>query len=172
VAIEGCSEITGKWAKKAEKEYEAVNTEAGRYFSLLAVSPERKTWLNFRKRREVMMPIGQGLVDDTPMQVSRPSQVVHLRVEKAYRKSAKSLTDTSLTHVALLHLQNSLIADVQRADADHIDLLGKKQSSLLLSIAAHAGNLGTGLTNYHSESLKKAATSYRDIEYCTSPIIS
>jgi len=38
-AIEGCAEITAKWAKKAEKEYDAVNAEAGRYFSLLAVSP-------------------------------------------------------------------------------------------------------------------------------------
>jgi len=28
----------GKWAKKTEKEYDAVNAEAGKYFSLLAVS--------------------------------------------------------------------------------------------------------------------------------------
>jgi hypothetical protein len=37
-AVEGCAEITGKWAKKAEKEYDLVNAEAGKYFSLLAVS--------------------------------------------------------------------------------------------------------------------------------------
>lgn len=88
------------------------------------------------------------------------------KIEKAYRKSAKSLTDTSSTHAALQHLQHSLSTDVQRADADHIALLETKQASLLLSIAAHTGNLGAGLTNFHSESLRKASTSYRDIEYC------
>jgi len=64
-----------------------------------------------------------------------------------------------------------LSTDVQRADADHISLLGTKQSSLLLSIAAHTGSVGAGLTNYHSESLRKAASTYKDIEYCeSSPI--
>jgi hypothetical protein len=43
VAIEACAEITGKWAKRTEKEYEAVNAEAGKYFSLLAVCPENRS---------------------------------------------------------------------------------------------------------------------------------
>lgn len=36
--LEGCAEVTAKWAKKADKGYEAINVDAGRYFSLLAVS--------------------------------------------------------------------------------------------------------------------------------------
>lgn len=78
------------------------------------------------------------------------------------------MTDTSSTHAALLHLQQSLVTDVTRADSDHVALLQSKQSTLLLSLAAHSGALGTGLTNYHSESLKKAASGYKDIEYCKS----
>jgi len=107
-------------------------------------------------------------VNVTPMLVRITNWVADKadRIEKAYRKSAKSLTDTSSTHAALLHLQHSLSTDVHRADADHIALLESKQASLLLSIAAHTGNIGAGLTNYHSESLRKASTSYRDIEYC------
>jgi hypothetical protein len=80
------------------------------------------------------------------------------------------VTETSSTHAALLHLQHSLAADAQRADADHVALLSAKQSTLLLSLAAHSGSLGTGLTNYHSECLKKAASGYKDIEYCESVI--
>lgn len=90
------------------------------------------------------------------------------RVEKAYRRASKNLSETSSTHTALLHLQQSLSADVQRANADHLAILSSKQGSLLLSVAAHAGIIGTGLTNYHSESLKVAATNYKDIEYCKS----
>jgi len=107
-------------------------------------------------------------VNVTPMRVHIINWVADKadRIEKAYRKSAKSLTDTSSTHAALLHLQHSLSTDVQRADADHIALLESKQASLLLSIAAHTGNIGAGLTNYHSESLRKASSSYRGIEYC------
>jgi hypothetical protein len=38
--LEGSADVTAKWAKKVEKEYEACNKEAGAYFSLLAVSVE------------------------------------------------------------------------------------------------------------------------------------
>ena len=72
-AIEGCADITGKWAKKAEKEYDAVNAEAGKYFSLLAVSSrlsQDKASLIDRKRPEATMHTGQELVDDMLMQVS------------------------------------------------------------------------------------------------------
>jgi hypothetical protein len=86
--------------------------------------------------------------------------------EKAYRKASKSLTDTSATHSALIHLQQSLSTDVQRANADHLALLWSKQGSLLLSVAARSGSLGAGLTHFHSESFKSAAGCYKDIEYC------
>ena len=92
-----------------------------------------------------------------------------MSLEKAYRRASKSLSDTSSTHTALVHLQQSLSTDVQRANADHLAILSSKQGSLLLSVAAHSGTIGSGLTNYHSESLKVAASGYKDIEYCTFP---
>lgn len=88
--------------------------------------------------------------------------------ERAYRKASKSLTDTSSTHSALVHLQQSLSTDVQRANADHLALLSSKQGSLLLSVAARSGSLGAGLTSLYSEGLKSAAVHFKDIEYCTS----
>lgn len=38
-ALEQSAEVTGKWAKRVDRGYEACNKEAGSYFSLLAVSP-------------------------------------------------------------------------------------------------------------------------------------
>ncbi|KAK4689766.1 hypothetical protein P7C73_g353, partial [Tremellales sp. Uapishka_1] len=139
--LEMISDITGRLAKKMDKEYDDANSDASKYFTLLAKES--------RTHEAYLGVIGKK----------------HDKAEKAYRKASKNLADTSNAHFDLLALKDTLSEDISRAHDDHLSMIGTKQSTLLLRLASSASVLSGSLLSFFSEGLRKSATSYRDVEY-------
>ena len=105
----------------------------------------------------------------------------HDKAEKAYRKASKTIGDTAGAHSGLVALKSSLSDDIARANAcvriqgkaadssDQAMLLGSKQAGVLIRTASVVGGLAGNITSFFSEGLRKAGSTYADVEYCTLP---
>ncbi|WWC60832.1 uncharacterized protein I303_103408 [Kwoniella dejecticola CBS 10117] len=139
--LDGISDLTLKLARKVDKEYDEVNGDASKYFTLLAKES--------RTHEAYLGAIGKK----------------HDKAEKAYRKASKALSETSNAHAGLLALKNTLGDDINRANEDHQLLLGSKQSTIVLKIASSSGVLAANIFAYFSDGLRKTGQSYPDVEY-------
>ncbi|WVQ99009.1 hypothetical protein IAU59_006141 [Kwoniella sp. CBS 9459] len=139
--LEGLAALTVKLSKKVDKEYEETNSDASKYFSLLAKES--------RTHDAYLGAIGKK----------------HDKAEKAYRKASKSLSDTAGAHSGLLALKDTLSEDISRAQEDHHGLIGAKQASVLLRMASSTGALASNLLAFYSDGLRQTSSSYPDIEY-------
>ncbi|WVF71903.1 hypothetical protein IAT40_006713 [Kwoniella sp. CBS 6097] len=139
--LEGLSDLTLKLSKKVDKEYDDANSDASKYFNLLAKES--------RTHDAYLGVIGKK----------------HEKAEKAYRKASKSSSDTAGAHSGLLALKDTLSGDISRAQEDHHSLIGTKQASILLRLASSSGVLASNLLAFHSDGLRKTSSSYPDIEY-------
>ncbi|OCF40615.1 hypothetical protein I317_05546 [Kwoniella heveanensis CBS 569] len=139
--LENLSDLTLKLSKKVDKEYDDANSDASKYFNLLAKeSRTHDAYMNAISKK-------------------------HDKAEKAYRKASKSLSDTAGAHSGLLALKDTLSADISRAQDDHYSLIGAKQASILLRLASSSGVLSSHLLSFYSDGLRKSSSSYPDIEY-------
>ncbi|WVR05417.1 hypothetical protein IAU60_002432 [Kwoniella sp. DSM 27419] len=141
VLVDDISDTVAKLAKRVDKEYDEANSDASKYFTLLAKES--------RTHDAYLGAIGKK----------------HDKAEKAYKKATKSLSDTSGAHAGLLSLKDTLSADIGRAQEDHHLLIGTKQSAILLRLASSSGVLACSLLSFFSDGLRKTGASFPDIEY-------
>ncbi|RXK42022.1 hypothetical protein M231_00743 [Tremella mesenterica] len=153
--IEQTADVTMKLARKIDKEYDEVNSDASRYFTLLAVSSPLSQWLLMTREKETRSHEAYLTA------ISKK----HDKAEKAYRKASKTLSDTPTAHAGLLALKDNLGGDISRANIEHMSLIGTKQSLLLLRLASGAGVLAEGMVGWFSEGLKVSAGGYKDVMY-------
>ncbi|WRT67416.1 uncharacterized protein IL334_004387 [Kwoniella shivajii] len=139
--IDTIADLTLKLSRRIDKEYDEINSESSKYFTLLAKES--------RTHDAYMSAVGKR----------------HDKADKAYRKATNSLSDTSNAHAGLLALKETLSEDINRANEDHHSLIGSKQSLLLFKIASSSGILAQDILSYFSDGLRKAAGVYPDIQY-------
>ncbi|WVQ69777.1 uncharacterized protein L199_007997 [Kwoniella botswanensis] len=139
--LDNLSDLTLKLSRKIDKEYDEVNSDASKYFSLLAKES--------RTHEAYLGAIGKK----------------HDKAEKAFRKASKTLSETSSAHAGLVALKDTLSEDINRANEDHHILIGTKQSIILLKIASSSGCLAEYILAYFSDGLRKSGQSFLDIEY-------
>ncbi|OCF55938.1 hypothetical protein L486_06695 [Kwoniella mangroviensis CBS 10435] len=139
--LDNLSDLTLKLSRKIDKEYDEVNSDALKYFNLLAKES--------RTHDAYLGAIGKK----------------HDKAEKAFRKASKTLSETSSAHAGLVALKVTLNEDINRANEDHHTLIGTKQSIILLKIASSSGCLAEYILAYFSDGLRKSGQSFPDIEY-------
>ncbi|WWD01096.1 hypothetical protein V866_008034 [Kwoniella sp. B9012] len=139
--LDNLSDLTLKLSRKIDKEYDEVNSDASKYFNLLAKES--------RTHDAYLGAIGKK----------------HDKAEKAFRKASKTLSETSSAHAGLVALKDTLSEDIKRANEDHHTLIGTKQSIILLKIASSSGCLAECILAYFSDGLRKSGQSFPDIEY-------
>nr|XP_019042529.1 hypothetical protein I302_09138 [Kwoniella bestiolae CBS 10118]OCF21459.1 hypothetical protein I302_09138 [Kwoniella bestiolae CBS 10118] len=143
--LDNLSDLTIKLSRKIDEEYDEVNSDASKYFNLLAVRRQKES----RTHEAYLGAIGKK----------------HDKAEKAYRKASKSLSETSNAHAGLIALKETLSEDINRANEDHHALIGSKRSTILLKIASSTGCLAEYVLAYSSDGLRKSGQSFPDIEY-------
>lgn len=111
--IESTSVVIGKLSKKVDSAYDSANTDASKYFNLLAV---RTTDRSRRMSKEgvVLMEQKESRNHDAYLQAVSKK---HEKADKAYRKASKSLGDNSSAHSGLVALRSTLAEDIARANA-------------------------------------------------------
>ncbi|WWC89840.1 uncharacterized protein L201_004768 [Kwoniella dendrophila CBS 6074] len=139
--LDNISDLTLKLSRKIDKQYDEVNSDASKYFTLLAKETRtHEAYLGAIRKK-------------------------HDKAEKAYRKASKALSETSNAHAELLALKDTLSEDIDKANEDHQSLIENKQSMILLKLASSSGYLAASVFAYFSDGLRKSGQSYADIEY-------